>query len=728
MPLWALWPELNLSTHIRVPLPADISDLGALHQSIVRESVLHEGSCIAVHSGFEFWSDTYYFQLTQPQLVAITLGSDDFDSFLVLLTSNGTEIDRNEDGGTGLDSRIESYLEAGRYTIEATKINADPGSFRLQITGSAPASATQVAAQGACITQELGSVSGTVTRSGRLEAGDCIDEHSGKRFWADRYTFSLTERGRVEISLTSSDVSPYLAVVQPNGRIARDDNDGGVTRLSGSNVAPGLYRIEATKTQSGAGSYRLRIAVNAAEGAATADLHTLVVEASVSGTVTRSGRLEAGDCIDEHSGKRFWADRYTFSLTERGRVEISLTSSDVSPYLAVVQPNGRIARDDNDGGVTRLSGSNVAPGLYRIEATKTQSGAGSYRLRISVPEENSPISLSRSVPEQQWTVGERVSLQLPAATGGSGGYRYSINYVVNETPYTDQAPPGLSRSGLTLSGTPPNRFVQFDGYTIVWKAFDRQDSSKVAEIHIRVRLSPAAGSALPPTVDDPCSVRASGGTPTQQLAKVAWIMFQLPSEADADQCVRSNLNPYKNCHSGLCEVKKNNGYLGGHGGHDVATWNVTALLGDKSNTVRFYSVTNGVVIRAEGPSRTADGSYEYLPDPLPAEHSRCENPNYVATRMNDCPSTTLAVRYEDVDPSGNRRVRTVQYIHARELFVRVDDPVNIGDPLGVMGTRGNSTGVHLHIEVHDGSVTRNSYGASDTQDPIPLLYAYLVAN
>ena len=265
------------------PLPADSSDLGAPDQSIVRESVFHEGSCIAVHSGRELWSKTYYFHLTQPQLVAITLESDDFDSYLVHLNSNGTEIARDDDGGTGLDSRIERYLEAGRYTIETTKIDADPGRFPLQITGSAPASATQVAAQGACITQELGSVSGTVTRSGRLEAGDCIDEHSGKRFWADRYTFSLTERGRVEISLTSSDVSPYLAVVQPNGRIARDDNDGGVTRLSGSNVAPGLYRIEATKTQSGAGSYRLRIAVNAAEGAATADLHTLVVEANPAG-------------------------------------------------------------------------------------------------------------------------------------------------------------------------------------------------------------------------------------------------------------------------------------------------------------------------------------------------------------------------------------------------------------------------------------------------------------
>lgn len=41
------------------------------------------------------------------------------------------------------------------------------------------------------------------------------------------------------------------------------------------------------------------------------------------------------------------------------------------------------------------------------------------------------------------------------------------------------------------------------------------------------------------------------------------------------------------------------------------------------------------------------------------------------------------------------------YAHMSKLLVKTGDKVGFKDNLGIMGTTGNSTGVHLHLEIHD---------------------------
>lgn len=129
-------------------------------------------------------------------------------------------------------------------------------------------------------------------------------------------------------------------------------------------------------------------------------------------------------------------------------------------------------------------------------------------------------------------------------------------------------------------------------------------------------------------------------------------------------------------------------YDGGHAGWDVQTKNVVT---DKTIDVPFYSLTDGMVIRAtEGDSNTAS-----------------------VIAIYDGTMTTL-------------------YLHAREVRVNKDF-VFAGDLLGIQGDTGKAGGVHVHIEVKEGIHELASPGAGLSHapsqepkypnvDPIPYLY------
>ncbi|GAA4722640.1 M23 family metallopeptidase [Phytohabitans rumicis] len=61
-----------------------------------------------------------------------------------------------------------------------------------------------------------------------------------------------------------------------------------------------------------------------------------------------------------------------------------------------------------------------------------------------------------------------------------------------------------------------------------------------------------------------------------------------------------------------------------------------------------------------------------------------------------------------------------RYCHMLEQpAVRVGQTVTAGQPIGLAGTSGNSSGVHVHVEIHSGHPATSSNAVS----PVPFLAA-----
>ncbi|MDX1692063.1 MAG: TPM domain-containing protein, partial [Acidimicrobiia bacterium] len=86
-------------------------------------------------------AETWTFEAEAGDLVDIrTDGVDGFDTFLRLRSPSGAIVGEDDDGGGGLDSRIQTGIErSGTHTIEVSGFSGTAGSYRLTLTrGSAP--------------------------------------------------------------------------------------------------------------------------------------------------------------------------------------------------------------------------------------------------------------------------------------------------------------------------------------------------------------------------------------------------------------------------------------------------------------------------------------------------------------------------------------------------------------------------------------------------------------
>lgn len=191
-------------------------------------------------------------------VVTIDMSSSDFDSYLELLSPNGSQATYNDDGGGSLNSRISSFRlsNSGTYTIIARALgDGGTGSYALSLsrdynggnTGNGGGSGNGNGNGGA----NQGSISFGSSRTGYASSGS-----------RNRWTFyaSAGDRATIDLIASGSGFDTYLELVGLDGTTLTTDDDGGDglnSRITGYYLSrSGTYTIVA-RPYSGSGSYTL---------------------------------------------------------------------------------------------------------------------------------------------------------------------------------------------------------------------------------------------------------------------------------------------------------------------------------------------------------------------------------------------------------------------------------------------------------------------------------------
>ena len=207
--------------------------------------------------------DSYDFEGSPGQHVAIDVRSSAFDTYLILRDPAGdqTENDDAQDGSNAGHSSIAIDLtETGTYRVLVTSYEpGESGAYSLTIAQSATSERSSPARNFTTLT-----VGGSV--SGELDGDDAT---FGAGEYYDDYVFDGDEGDTLRLELSSSDFDTYLGLVTPSGEeIANDDYGSGTDRSAIELTLPesGRYRVQATSYAAAeTGRYRLALTPSAAE-------------------------------------------------------------------------------------------------------------------------------------------------------------------------------------------------------------------------------------------------------------------------------------------------------------------------------------------------------------------------------------------------------------------------------------------------------------------------------
>lgn len=114
-------------------------------------------------------------------------------------------------------------------------------------------------------------------------------------------------------------------------------------------------------------------------------LSTLLLLAAACGdgsvNINESGTLEAGDMLQETDSS--FQDPYEFETKAGANVTVTMTSTDVSPYLISGFPNGQGPQTNGDGTTATLTFTAPEDGRYVVFANAAPGETGAYTIQIT---------------------------------------------------------------------------------------------------------------------------------------------------------------------------------------------------------------------------------------------------------------------------------------------------------------------------------------------------------
>jgi hypothetical protein len=324
-------------------------------QQMVDQGVITPGQTLQnrLQSGQEH---VYILELSSGQEVDISLErrSGDIDPYLELRTMNDGQIDSNDDGGRGLNSRLRRYLDAGRYRLVAREFGRDDsGDYEISVNGAG---------------------SGTPVSGIPVAIGQSVSSYIND---GEPQTFTLqvpqAQRLRIEMIRDGSfGIDPYLELGDEFGNVIASDDDGAGSLNSRITyyLEPGRYTLTAYDLgDNSSGGFALR------------------VESMGSGAV-QGIPVEVGQTVDSYisNGEPQY---FTLSLPAPQALRIDMESTGgggIDPYLVLGDAFGNEIESDDDGGSgfnSRITRQLQAGDYTLIARDLGNNDTGAFRLTVA---------------------------------------------------------------------------------------------------------------------------------------------------------------------------------------------------------------------------------------------------------------------------------------------------------------------------------------------------------
>ncbi|MFI4862042.1 MAG: hypothetical protein ACIAXF_15355 [Phycisphaerales bacterium JB063] len=198
----------------------------------------------AVNDTFGGFADTYEIEVAEGDLLILDLASEDFDTYLILTSPDGTVYTNDDDQsvpGFHTDSRLMVFAhEAGAWQITATSFGEDDtGDYTLD--------------------HNTAEVTPMAQTEGELAEDDERSAKSGEYY--DEHVVNIEAGQTLMVTLDSDDFDAYLTVYLPDGTmLTNDDTKDLNAQIVSTSSEAGEVRIIATSNRAGElGKYALNV-------------------------------------------------------------------------------------------------------------------------------------------------------------------------------------------------------------------------------------------------------------------------------------------------------------------------------------------------------------------------------------------------------------------------------------------------------------------------------------
>lgn len=412
----------------------------------------------------------YNFSISSPTDVTITLTSDEFDAYLLLLDQAGQVVDEDDDGAGRLNAQIDASLAAGEYIIVATSLREYRTQGEFFATGAYTLSLTGEGGTGPDVPPPPPPPGDNAITYGQTVTGELTLEAPFQD-----WTFSGSAGDEVTISVVSQEFDTFLILFDDQEfEVAFDDDSGDGLN---STIGPFLLPLD--------GTYTIRVSSYDWEflGIEAPGVYDLTLQSD--GVVITPPPPPPGDNViaigETQTGtlstQQPFAD-WTFTASEGDTVTIAVRSLDFDTYLLLFDDQEmELARDDDGGdGLNSRIGPFPIPadGTYTIRVTSYDwevLGAevgGNYELTVESAE-IVPIVLGESVTG---TIDSANLLDVYGFEGTAGQIITAELMTTGFATYMELIGPGGLRTFSNEGIIGPVVLPEDGTYTIVVTSFD----------------------------------------------------------------------------------------------------------------------------------------------------------------------------------------------------------------------------------------------------------------